>query len=93
MATVSTARPQGPPALADLSAVAGYLLHLWTFFGSVAGLALASTSSDLYGRCYGRVRLAADHAIVRLAKTHNITSIADFIAARYGKDQTAIPSR
>ena len=26
--------------------------------------------------------------IVRLAKTQNITSIADFIAARYGKAQT-----
>src|SRR5437764_7211387 len=62
----------------------------WTFFGSV-GLA-SRTGFDfltiyigpilLIGACSPLIR-----RIVRLAKAQNITSIADFIAARYGKAQ------
>jgi Na+/proline symporter/signal transduction histidine kinase len=62
----------------------------WTFFGSV-GLA-SRTGYDfltiyigpivVIGLCAPLIR-----RIVRLAKAQNITSIADFIAARYGKDQ------
>jgi Na+/proline symporter/signal transduction histidine kinase len=62
----------------------------WTFFGSV-GLA-SRTGYDfltiyvgpvlMIGLCFPLVI-----RIVRLAKAHNITSIADFIAARYGKGQ------
>ncbi len=62
----------------------------WTFFGSV-GLA-ARTGFEfltiyigpilLIGACSPLIR-----RIVRLAKAQNITSIADFIAARYGKAQ------
>jgi len=63
----------------------------WTFFGSV-GLA-SRTGFDfltiyvgpivMIGLCSPLVR-----RIVRLAKAQNTTSIADFIAARYGKAQT-----
>ena len=62
----------------------------WTFFGSV-GLASRTGFEFLtiylgpivmIGLCYPLVM-----RIVGLAKTHNITSIADFIAARYGKGQ------
>jgi Na+/proline symporter/signal transduction histidine kinase len=63
----------------------------WTFFGSV-GLAARTGFEFLtiyigpilfIGACSPLVR-----RIVRLAKAQNITSIADFIAARYGKAQT-----
>ena len=62
----------------------------WTFFGSV-GLASRSGFDFLtiyvgpilmIGLCYPLIL-----RIVRLAKAQNITSIADFIAARYGKRQ------
>src|ERR671915_634234 len=63
----------------------------WTFFGSV-GLA-SRTGFDfltiylgpilMIGLCWPLIV-----RIVRLAKAQNITSIADFIAARYGKAQT-----
>src|SRR5580700_3151137 len=63
----------------------------WTFFGSV-GLA-SRTGFDfltiyigpilVIGLCSPLIR-----RIVRLAKAQNITSIADFIAARYGKAQS-----
>src|SRR5215831_16960479 len=63
----------------------------WTFFGSV-GLA-SRTGYDflpiyvgpilMIGLCWPLIM-----RIVRLAKAQNITSIADFIAARYGKAQT-----
>jgi Na+/proline symporter/signal transduction histidine kinase/CheY-like chemotaxis protein len=62
----------------------------WTFFGSV-GLASRTGFEFLtiylgpmimIGLCYPLII-----RIVRLAKTQNITSIADFIAARYGKSQ------
>src|SRR6266545_2369102 len=63
----------------------------WTFFGSV-GLA-SRTGFDfltiylgpilMIGLCWPLIV-----RVVRLAKAQNITSIADFIAARYGKAQT-----
>ncbi len=63
----------------------------WTFFGSV-GLASRNGFDFLtiyvgpilmIGLCWPLIV-----RIVRLAKAQNITSIADFIAARYGKAQT-----
>src|SRR5579863_8198966 len=62
----------------------------WTFFGSV-GVA-ARTGFDFLTIYIGPmliVGLAYPFLIrvVRLAKAQNITSIADFIAARYGKSQ------
>ena len=62
----------------------------WTFFGSVG---LASRSGFDFLAIYigplAMVGLAFPLVvrIVRLAKGQNITSIADFIAARYGKSQ------
>src|SRR5258706_12353155 len=63
----------------------------WTFFGSV-GLA-SRTGYDFLTIYIGPMLMVGlgwplIMRIVRLAKTHNITPIADFIAARYGKDQT-----
>ena len=63
----------------------------WTFFGSV-GLA-SRTGYDFLTIYVGPVLMIGFCSpvimrIVRLAKTQNITSIADFIAARYGKAQT-----
>jgi len=62
----------------------------WTFFGSV-GLA-SRTGSDFLTIYIGPIILIGLCSplvlrIVRLAKAQNITSIADFIAARYGKGQ------
>jgi Na+/proline symporter/CheY-like chemotaxis protein len=62
----------------------------WTFFGSV-GLA-SRTGFDFLTIYVGPVLMIGLGAplvmrIVRLAKAQNITSIADFIAARYGKGQ------
>jgi len=62
----------------------------WTFFGSV-GVA-ARTGFDFLGIYIGPVLMVGLAypliiRIVRLAKAQNITSIADFIAARYGKSQ------
>src|ERR1700694_3956392 len=62
----------------------------WTFFGSVGFasrngwgfLAIYIGPMLMMGLCYPLVL-----RIVRLAKAQNITSIADFIAARYGKHQ------
>src|SRR3954447_271411 len=62
----------------------------WTFFGSV-GFATRSSVDFLaiylgpilmIGLCTPLLR-----RVIRLAKSQNITSIADFIAARYGKSQ------
>jgi Na+/proline symporter/signal transduction histidine kinase/CheY-like chemotaxis protein len=60
----------------------------WTFFGSV-GLA-ATTGYDFIPTYIGPIVFFVFgwqliNRIVRLAKTQNITSIADFLAARYGK--------
>ena len=62
----------------------------WTFFGSV-GLA-SRTGFDFLTIYVGPALMIGLFSpllirIVRLAKANNITSIADFIAARYGKGQ------
>src|SRR5262249_8775726 len=62
----------------------------WTFFGSV-GFA-SRTGFDFITIYIGPALMIGLCTpllvrVVRLAKAHNITSIADFIAARYGKGQ------
>src|SRR5437016_1313269 len=62
----------------------------WTFFGSV-GFA-TRTSVDFLAIYVGPVLMVACYTpllrrVIKLAKSQNITSIADFIAARYGKSQ------
>ncbi|HZR71516.1 PAS domain-containing hybrid sensor histidine kinase/response regulator [Bradyrhizobium sp.] len=62
----------------------------WTFFGSV-GFA-TRTSVDFLAIYIGPVLMIGLctpllRRVIQLAKTQNITSIADFIAARYGKSQ------
>src|SRR5207302_9164270 len=62
----------------------------WTFFGSV-GFA-TRTSVDFLAIYVGPILMVAFctpllRRVIRLAKSQNITSIADFIAARYGKSQ------
>src|SRR5215471_6793771 len=63
----------------------------WTFFGSV-GFA-TRTSTDFLAIYVGPILMIALGAgvlrrVIQLAKAHNITSIADFIGARYGKSQS-----
>jgi Na+/proline symporter/signal transduction histidine kinase len=79
---------QGRPFIYALS-LAVYCTS-WTFFGSV-GLA-ASTGYDFAPVYIGPILMFAFGwplilRIVRLAKSQNITSVADFLAARYGKSQ------
>lgn len=62
----------------------------WTFFGSV-GLA-ATHGFDFVPVYLGPILMFALATpvvlrVVRISKAQNITSVADFIAARYGKDQ------
>ena len=62
----------------------------WTFFGSV-GFA-TRTSVDFLAIYVGPILMIALctpllRRVIKLAKSQNITSIADFIAARYGKSQ------
>ncbi|MCA0320610.1 MAG: PAS-domain containing protein [Proteobacteria bacterium] len=62
----------------------------WTFFGSV-GLA-SRNGFDFLAIYVGPMLLFAAFwplilRVVRIAKTQNITSVADFIGARYGKSQ------
>lgn len=62
----------------------------WTFFGSV-GLS-ATTGLDFIPVYLGAIIMLGIgwpliNRIARLSKTQNITSIADFVAARYGKSQ------
>ncbi len=62
----------------------------WTFFGSV-GLA-ASSGYDFIPVYLGPILMFVFGVplilrIVRIAKSQNLTSVADFIAARYGKSQ------
>ena len=62
----------------------------WTFFGSV-GLA-TRTGIEFIAIYIGPILMIAFCTpvlmrVIRLAKSQNITSIADFIAARYGKSQ------
>ncbi|UTD26635.1 hybrid sensor histidine kinase/response regulator [Bradyrhizobium sp. WD16] len=62
----------------------------WTFFGSIG---LASRSGIEFLAIYvGPVLMIVFctpllRRVIHLAKTHNITSVADFIGARYGKSQ------
>jgi Na+/proline symporter len=77
---------QGRPVIYALS-IAVYCTS-WTFFGSV-GLA-ATTGYDFLPIYVGPILLFVFGGplllrIVRLAKSQNITSVADFMAARYGK--------
>src|ERR1700723_4051084 len=62
----------------------------WTFFGSV-GFA-TRTSIDFLAIYVGPILMIGLctpllRRVIKLAKSQNITSIADFIAARYGKSQ------
>src|SRR5437016_6940790 len=62
----------------------------WTFFGSV-GFA-SRTSIDFLAIYIGPILMIGFctpllRRVIQLAKSQNITSIADFIAARYGKSQ------
>src|ERR1019366_405958 len=64
----------------------------WAFFGSVGSA--SRTGYEFLAIYIGPVLMIGLFSpllvrIVRLAKTQNITSIADFIAARYGKSQAA----
>src|SRR4051812_50202032 len=66
----------------------------WTFFGSVGSA--SRTGYEFLTIYIGPVLMIGLFAplitrIVRLAKAQNITSIADFIAARYGKGQAGAP--
>ena len=62
----------------------------WTFFGSVGSA--TRTSIDFLAIYVGPILMVGFctpllRRVIRLAKTQNITSIADFIGARYGKSQ------
>ena len=62
----------------------------WTFFGSVGNA--ATTGYDFIPVYLGPILLFVFGwrfllRVVRLAKSQNITSVADFLAARYGKSQ------
>jgi Na+/proline symporter/signal transduction histidine kinase/ActR/RegA family two-component response regulator len=79
---------EGRPFIYSLS-LAVYCTS-WTFFGSV-GLA-AATGYDFIPVYLGPILLFVFGwrfllRIVRLAKSQNITSVADFLASRYGKSQ------
>lgn len=80
---------EGPRPLIYSLSLAVYCTS-WTFFGSVG---LATTQGFDFLTIYlGPIIVIAAATpflmrIVRLAKAHNITSIADFVAARYGKHQ------
>src|SRR5436309_6415019 len=62
----------------------------WTFFGSVGSA--TRTSIDFLAIYVGPILMIGLctpllRRVIQLAKSQNITSIADFIAARYGKSQ------
>src|SRR4051812_3817604 len=62
----------------------------WTFFGSVGSA--TRTSADFLAIYVGPILMIGVctpllRRVIQLAKSQNITSIADFIAARYGKSQ------
>lgn len=81
-------RPTSKPVIYALS-LAIYCTS-WTFYGSV-GLA-SRTGYNFLPIYIGPILIFAlgwtlVRKIVRVSKSHNITSIADFIAARYGKSQ------
>jgi Na+/proline symporter/CheY-like chemotaxis protein len=84
----STKGGRGRPVIYALSL--GVYCTSWTFFGSV-GLASA-TGYDFVPVYLGPILIFALGwrvivRIVRVAKSQNLTSVADFIAARYGKSQ------
>ncbi len=84
----SRAGSAGRPVLYALTL--GVYCTSWTFFGSV-GLA-ASTGYDFIPVYLGPILMFAIGwpliiRIVRIAKSQNLTSVADFLAARYGKSQ------
>ena len=81
-------RPTSRPVVYALS-LAVYCTS-WTFYGSV-GLA-AKTGYNFLPIYIGPILMFALgwpllRRIIHISKRHNITSIADFIAARYGKSQ------
>lgn len=83
------ARPRAKPVVYALS-LAVYCTS-WTFYGSV-GLA-SSSGYDFIPVYLGPILLFTAgyvvlRKIVRIGKAENITTIADFIAARFGKSQT-----
>lgn len=86
-------RPAGQPASAKPMVYALTLAVYctsWTFYGSV-GLA-ASSGYDFLPVYLGPILLftlgyPVLRKIIRIAKAENITSIADFVAARFGKSQ------
>jgi Na+/proline symporter len=87
-----TARPRRAGAGRPLTYALSLAVYCtsWTFFGSV-GLA-ASTGYDFIPVYLGPILMFVFGwrlllRIVRLAKSQNITSVADFLAARYGKSQ------
>ena len=85
----SKARSGGRPVIYALS-LAVYCTS-WTFFGSV-GLS-ATTGLDFIPVYLGASFMIGAgwpllRRIIQLSKAHNITSTADFIAARYGKSQS-----
>src|SRR3712207_753669 len=81
---------QGPARSTIYALALAVYCTSWTFFGSVG---LASRSGFNFLTIYiGPVLLIGfGHAlvarVVRIAKAQNITSIADFVAARYGKSE------
>ena len=85
---LSGSREGGRPVIYALS-LAVYCTS-WTFFGSVGRA--ASTGYDFIPVYIGPILMFAIGwplvlRIVRLAKSQNLTSVADFMAARYGKSQ------
>ena len=83
-------RPSGHGRPFIYALTLGVYCTSWTFFGSV-GLA-AKTGYDFLPIYLGPILTLGLgwpilRRIVRLSKEQNITSIADFIAARYGKNQ------
>jgi Na+/proline symporter/signal transduction histidine kinase len=93
---VASRGDRSPPAQRGRAGMVIYPLSLaiyctsWTFFGSV-GFA-TRTSVDFLAIYVGPVLMIGLctpllRRVIGLAKSQNITSIADFIAARYGKSQ------
>jgi hypothetical protein len=67
-------------------------LQIWTFYGAVGR---ASTAASIILICHrpgtaGRGGLSMLRKMVRLAKQRNVTSIADFLASRYGKSAVGV---
>src|SRR6201994_1142723 len=80
----------GPPSLYIYPLSLAIYCTSWTFFGSV-GFA-TRTSVDFLAIYVGPILMIGLctpllQRVIKLAKSQNITSIADFIAARYGKSQ------